>query len=193
MVEIREEPIGDLERHGEISIAFEVTSVLDLAVLDTDLADIRLAERSVAVPWLKDYDTIDGGPGQWASRFDVTHWGLLGAYDYEQRIGGAVVAFDTPNVDMLRGRRDLAILWDLRVARESRRAGVGSALFRAAEDWARERGCSALEVETQQINVPACRFYERMGCSLVAVDRHAYAELPNEAQLIWRRQLTAAA
>ncbi|MGQ0831265.1 MAG: GNAT family N-acetyltransferase [Microthrixaceae bacterium] len=190
MVEIREESIGDLERHGKISIAFEVTSLLDVEVLDAGPDGIRLAEVSVEVPWLKDYDSADGGPSRWASRFDVTNWGLLGAYNDRRRIGGAVVAFDTPNVLMLRGRRDLAVLWDLRVASDSRRSGVGAALFRASEEWARERGCSALEVETQQVNVPACRFYVRMGCSLASVDRHAYGELPDEVQLIWRRQLS---
>ncbi|MFZ6003926.1 MAG: GNAT family N-acetyltransferase [Actinomycetota bacterium] len=193
MFTIREEPIAYLERHGEISIAFEVASVLGPEALEDGLARVRLAERSVEVPWLKDYDAIDGGPGQWATRFDVANWGLLGAFDGERRIGGAVVAFDTPNVDMLRGRRDLAVLWDLRVASESRRSGVGRALFRAAEDWARERGCRVLEVETQHVNVPACRFYVRMGCSLVSVDRHAYPKLPDEAQLIWRRDLTPGA
>lgn len=94
-----------------------------------------------------------------------------------------------PNLHMLRDRTDLAVLWDLRVDHNARRLGAGAALFRASEAWARERGCSALEVETQQINVPACRLYARMGCSLAAVDRYAYAELPREVQLIWRRQL----
>lgn len=90
---------------------------------------------------------------------------------------------------MLRGRRDLAVLWDLRVT-QGCRSGAGAALFGAATAWARERGCRALEVETQQINVAACRFYQRMGCSLAAVDRFAYVDLPEETQLsgtwIWR-------
>ena len=31
------------------------------------------------------------------------------------RVGGAVLAFDTEGVDMLERRKDLAILWDIRV------------------------------------------------------------------------------
>jgi GNAT superfamily N-acetyltransferase len=46
---------------------------------------------------------------------------------------------------------------------EVRSSGVGSALFRAAEDWSRRRGCRTLKVETQNINLPACRFYVHMG------------------------------
>lgn len=189
MVAIHDEHIGDLDRQGEIAIAFEVTTILELELRDAGLGGILLAERPVDVPWVKDYDATDGGPRRWASRFDVSKWGLLGAYDNNRRIGGAVIAFDTPNVHLLRDRTDLAVLWDLRVDRDARRLGAGAALFRASEAWARERGCSALEVETQQINVPACRLYARMGCSLAAVDRYAYAELPKEVQLIWRRQL----
>jgi GNAT superfamily N-acetyltransferase len=163
--------------------------VFEMELLDAGLGGILLAERPVDVPWTKDYDATDGGPGRWASRFDVNSWGLLGAYDDERRIGGAVIAFDTPELHMLRGRRDLAVLWDLRVVHDARGSGAGAALFRASEAWARERGCSALEVETQQVNVPACHFYAQMGCSLAAVDRYGYADLPEEAQLIWRRQL----
>lgn len=189
MAEIREEPIGGLERHGEISIAYDVTRVFDVDLVDRGLGGILLAERSVNAPWTKDYDAADGGPGRWASQFDVTNWGLLGAYDDDQRIGGAVVAFDTPNLHLLRDRRDVAVLWDLRVDPDTRRRGVGADLFRVAETWARDRGCAAIEVETQSVNVGACRFYARMGCTLTAIGRHAYAEPWDETQLIWRREL----
>jgi ribosomal protein S18 acetylase RimI-like enzyme len=82
-------------------------------------------------------------------------------------------------------------LWDLRVRPEVRSAGIGTDLYRAVEDWARNRGCRTLKVETQNINVPACRFYARMGCTLGAVDRFAYPDLPDEVQLIWRKELHA--
>lgn len=190
---IREEPIEDLDRHGEISIAFEVTAVLAVELVEAGLGGLRLAEQPVDVPWVKDYDATDGGPMRWASRFDVSNWGLLAAHDGDRRVGGSAIAFDTPTVHMLRGRRDLAVLCDLRVANDVRRGGVGTALFRASEAWARERGCVGLEVETQQVNVPACRFYARMGCSLAAVDRYAYPEMSDEVRLIWRRDLCAGA
>jgi len=40
-----------------------------------------------------------------------------------------------------------------------------------------------LKVETQNINVPACRFYAKQGCVLRAVHPHAYSEFPDEAQV----------
>jgi GNAT superfamily N-acetyltransferase len=189
MLAVRAESIAQLDRHGQIPIEFEVRTILDVELVDGGLGGVRLEEVTVEDPWVKDHDTADGGPGHWPARFDVSSWGLLGAYEDDRRVGGAVIAFDSPEVHMLRGRRDLAVLWDLRVAPDRRRSGAGEALFQAAKTWARERGCRALEVETQQINVPACRFYRRMGCSLAAVDRFAYADLPDEAQLIWHLDL----
>ena len=62
-------------------------------------------------------------------------------------------------------------------------------LFRAAEDWARARHCVELKVETQNINVPACRFYAQQRCTLKSVRFDAYPDLPNEIQLLWHKAL----
>ena len=95
------------------------------------------------------------------------------------------MAWNTPGVDMLEGRRDLAVLWDIRVHRDHRCRGVGTQLFKRAAAWARERGCCFLKIETQNVNVPACRFYAAQGCELGAINRHAYAECPDEVELVW--------
>jgi GNAT superfamily N-acetyltransferase len=60
-------------------------------------------------------------------------------------------------------RSDLAVLWDIRVQPERRGRGVGKALFYASVDWACRRGCRQLKVETQNVNVAACRFYASQG------------------------------
>lgn len=189
-VNIAEESIRRLDEHARVSIAFLVEKILVTSLIEGGLCGLRLMEETVGQPWLKDYDAIDGeGPTRWPKRFDVSHWGLIAAHDGDQRVGGAVVAFDTPGVRMLDERDDLAVLWDLRIQPERRAAGIGSLLFRAVEDWARGRGCRLLKIETQNINVPACHFYRRMGCSLVSVDCLAYPDLPDEVQLIWAKQL----
>ena len=90
---------------------------------------------------------------------------------------------------MLEGRRDLAVLWDIRVDPQTRGLGVGSALFRAAERWARTRGCRTLKIETQNTNVPACTFYARQGCILKEIKRSAYPQLPDEIQMLWYKTL----
>jgi ribosomal protein S18 acetylase RimI-like enzyme len=92
---------------------------------------------------------------------------------------------------MLGGRDDIAVLWDIRVSPEARGAGLGSALFQATAGWAVARGCEWLKVEPQNVNVAACRFYQKMGCTLGAIDRFAYPDLPGEVQLLWWKALAA--
>jgi GNAT superfamily N-acetyltransferase len=167
-------------------IACEVVSRTD------SLGGFVLSERSIETPYVKNYDGIPGeGPAQWARRFDISIWGFIRARSKSRLIGGAVVAFNTGNVAMLEGRRDLAVLWDIRVSPDVRGKGVGSELLRASEAWAVSKGCRQLKVETQNINVRACKFYEGHGFVLRAVDRLAYPELPGEIQLLWYKDLSA--
>ena len=46
-----------------------------------------------------------------------------------------------------------------------------------------------VRVETQDVNVPACRFYHAHGFRLERVVLGAYPNLPNEVQLLWRKPL----
>ena len=188
-VEIRQFGPELLRRYGEVPIQFRVDSILRVEVLDDGLGGLRLAEAPVAQPYVKDYDTYDPrGPAGWAERFDVSRWGFFQALDAGRPVGGAVVAFDTPSLHVLAGRTDLAVLWDIRVHPDWRGRGVGTCLFRHAADWARTQGCRQLKIETQNVNVPACRFYAARGCRLAAIDRLGYAGDPrvaHEAMLVW--------
>jgi GNAT superfamily N-acetyltransferase len=158
------------------------------------LGGLTLIERSVAHPYVKDYDAIAGeGPLTWSRRFDLSKWGLFMARVGQRHVGGAAVVIDDRDVEMLDGRSDLALVWDIRVCHEVRGLGVGSALFRFAEDWSKARGGRLLKVETQNTNTAACRFYARQGCLLGAIDRFAYRDLPDEVQLLWYKDLTSSA
>lgn len=185
---VREEPISAISKLAEISIAFEVDRIFSVSELHRGLGGLTLSERELQTPYIKDYDEIEG-PARWADRFDLSNWGLIVAESGDRWVGSAVIAYDTPGVHMLEGRGDLTVLWDLRVAPEVRGKGVGAALFRSVEGWAIARGCRELKVETQNTNVAACRFYQRQGCVLGAINRFAYPELPDEVQLIWRKDL----
>ena len=179
-----------LGEYARIPIRFMVERILDIRQGDSSIG-FALTEQVLDCPYLKDYDAMDGGPEKWPERFDLSKWVFLAAHNGGQRVGGSALALDTPGVRMLEGRTDLAVLWDLRVSTEIRGQGVGSALFRAAEREAIEKGCTELKVETQNINVPACRFYEAQGCVLRAIDRCAYPQLPNEVQMLWYKDLVA--
>jgi GNAT superfamily N-acetyltransferase len=189
-LEIRQEAVtpSTLSEHAGISIAFVVDRILEVTLADGGLGGMSLTETTVAEPYVKNYDTIEG-PTRWADRFDVSNWGLLSAWRDGARVGGAVIAFRTPNVGMLGGRDDVAVLWDIRVALEQRGTGAGSALFRAYEGWAGARGADWLKIETQNVNTAACRFYRKMGCTLGAIDRFAYPGMPGEVRLLWWKRV----
>ena len=191
MIEIVRESPSRLAEYAKVSIAFEVLRVLDVqATLASGRERMALVDRVVSQPYVKDYDALRSGrPGSWPRQFDTTNWAVFAAYDDDERIGGAVGVMDPPELDMLEARIDLAVLWDIRVDPASRGRGVGVSLLHAVERWARERGARTLKVETQDINVPACRFYERHGFRLRTANRDAYPELPDETQLLWYKEL----
>ena len=188
-IEVVDVSVGTLVEYALIPIAFTVETVFDVAV-DHGGNRFRLSERAVETAYVKDYDALAESPVQWPARFDASRWALMIARIRGQCAGGAAIAYDASELDMLEGRSDLAVLWDIRVRPESRRRGVGAALLQAAETWALGRDCRQLKVETQNVNVGACRFYERCGFVLRAVHQGAYAECPDEVQLLWYKNLT---
>lgn len=181
---IRELPASQLATYAAVPIVFRVASRLVRPA--SPLAPDALVEVPVARPFDKDYDAASGtSPLDWDERFALERWGLLVAEIDGRVVGGAAVAPAAEVMPEHRVAAGSAVLWDLRVAPACRRLGVGSALFRASERWAGAHGHRMLVVETQDVNVAACRFYARMGCRLVSYEEHAYDTIPDEARLLW--------
>ncbi|MEO8890611.1 MAG: GNAT family N-acetyltransferase [Coleofasciculaceae cyanobacterium] len=65
-------------------------------------------------------------------------------------------------VDQLKGDRH-AHIFLLYVLPEYRRQGIGSALMRYAEDWARARGDRQIGLQVFQFNQPALSLYQQLG------------------------------
>ena len=126
---IAEEPITGLGLHGEIPIAFLVEHVLDVALVEEGLGGVVMSERAVEVPWVKDYDAIEGGTDEMSGTLRRHQLGTHLRPRLRPARGGAVVAFDTAGVSMLEGRGDLAVLWDIRVHPASRSSGMGHCSF----------------------------------------------------------------
>ncbi len=189
-IEIVVEGADALDEYASIPISYSVVELLDPDLPADADSLLPLVLRTPAEPIVKDYDAQPGNhPGDWPLRFDVRSWGFLAAYSRGDRVGGAVVISQCPDIDMLDGRDDLALLWDIRVAAAVRNRGVGTALLAATESWARSRNAREMKVETQNVNVPACRFYARHGFILREVRRGAYVDLPGEVQLLWYKDL----
>ena len=185
-VQIVEIGPGDLREYGRIPSRFEVKASLQVELIDGGLGGVLLKQVAVETPYWKDYDASGDTPVDWPTSFDVSNWGFFLAKDRGRAVGGAAVAFASTGTDMLEGRKDLSVLWDLRVRPEYR--GVGIALFRHAAGWSRKHGCLQMKVETQNTNLPACRFYQRMGCELGEIHRFGYVNVPemkHEVMLCW--------
>jgi GNAT superfamily N-acetyltransferase len=192
-VTIEEGTPGDLERYAAVSPAFLVESVLQVEAVDGGVQGIALREEPVVEPYTKDYDASEDGPRSWPAKAGAGGLGIFIAQRDREAVGGAIVALTTPEVAPL-AWPDSATLCDIRVRSDLRGQGVGGRLLDSAVEWARERGAHSLLIETQNVNVPACRFYASRGAELAAIDRFAYAasadaRVAAEVMLVWRLAL----
>ena len=190
-IDVARVPPSALAEYARVPIAFEVRSVLDVVPAEEGLGGLALSERVLDAPYVKDYDASGPEhPPAWAERFDLSAgWAFFAAREGGRWVGAAAAAHDAPGLDWFDGRRDVAVLQDIRVAPEARGRGVGAALLRAVEGWAIDRGARRMKVETQNVNAGACRFYARQGFVLGAIHRFAYPDLPGEARLLWYKDL----
>jgi streptothricin acetyltransferase len=76
-----------------------------------------------------------------------------------------------------------AYLEELAVSTEFRGKGVGRALMNRAIEWAKHQNFPGITLETQDNNVPACKFYENCGFVLGGFDLYAYRNLDNASEI----------
>lgn len=185
---IIQETVDQLAAYESVAIGFEVRSRVDLDVLA--VSGGQRVEDIPVEPWWKDYDSCEEDrPTMLPARFDFSNWAIFSAFEKEVRLGGTIVARDCPGCDMLEGRADLSVIFDIRIDSGARGRGVGRALFNYVCAWAKQQGCIEVRVETQEVNVGACRFYRAMGCRLRSADLGAYGPDIDEAKLIWSLDL----
>ena len=81
-----------------------------------------------------------------------------------------------------------AYIQDIAVDIRFRKIGVGRKLMARAMDWARTKNLAGVMLETQNNNVGACKFYERLGFQLAGFDQALYRGIDpntNEIALYW--------
>lgn len=121
----------------------------------------RLAEEAVTPTLRKRYPFAPFDPGERA------HWDHATVASESGRVVGfAAAQYAAWN------RR--AVIWHLYVAPECRGRGVGRQLLSSVEAFAQERGARCLWLETQNVNLPAVRFYLHAGFTLCGLDTSLY-------------------
>jgi len=69
---------------------------------------------------------------------------------------------------------------DIPIDKNYRGKGIGKLLIEKAIEWAKGKNCMGMQVETQDVNVNACKFYERLGFVLGGVDMFRYKSSETE-------------
>ena len=176
----------DFPQYDRIPMLAHVSSYYRIDKADRGLGGFTLVETPVT-PYVRDMSIYEVA-AEYENQFDITNWAIFMASDGEKAVGGITVVSRTAEVDMLSGRDDLAVLWDIRVDDDYKRQGVGQALFDIAVRWSREQGLTQMKIECQNINIPACKFYHKQGAVLSAIDEYAYyndTEFRHEVQFMW--------
>jgi ribosomal protein S18 acetylase RimI-like enzyme len=172
VIRIVREGVERLAEYATVPITFEVSSKLSLPALKIG----RFVEDAVE-PFVKDYDAVESErPTSLPDRLGHDHLVVLAAYKNDSRVGGAILHFPS-EVE--------AQLIDLRIHPESRRSGLGRRLVQSALAEVAHRGIPTMEIETQDTNVAACRFYHSLGASLVWIEPNGYPGFSDEAKLVW--------
>jgi GNAT superfamily N-acetyltransferase len=187
MITIKQVDTTCFAQYDTIPMFVNVTSEYWLVKHNDGLGGVAFIETPVE-PYTKDFCVgKDESVTRWA-KWDLSNWAFFMAFDGDKPIGAACIVTRTDGVNMLCRRDDLAVLWDIRVADEYQRQGVGRSLFRSAVDWSKSQGMKQFKIECQNNNVPAVKFSHKQGAVLGSFDEYAYYGDPysvGETQFIW--------
>ncbi|WP_127499192.1 GNAT family N-acetyltransferase [Paenibacillus glycanilyticus] len=83
-----------------------------------------------------------------------------------------------------------ALVVDIGVSASSRQQGIGTRLLEKAVEWARQNHQIGLMLETQDVNLSACRFYARNHFIIGGVDTMLYSKFSTarEKAIFWYRK-----
>ncbi|WP_316252443.1 GNAT family N-acetyltransferase [Bacillus sp. YC2] len=91
-------------------------------------------------------------------------------------------------VTVKRNWNEYAYIEDMKVDIKHRRQGIGRTLVEQVIQWAKEHKMPGIMLETQNVNVKACQFYESCGFKIGGFDFCLYKGIKkhaNEAALYW--------
>ncbi len=165
MTEIR--PLSQFDPVAFVALAggYTTTEMYRVAWSESDAqATFTLALESLPAPEPFRFPFVEEELDRYAALVPNAY--SFGAYNGEALIGIAL------GEEMSWNRT--VWLWEFHVAEAYRRRGTGRRLMAAVAERARAANQRALVLETQNTNVPAIRFYRRVGCTIEGVDISYY-------------------
>jgi len=177
-IDVRSVSVTDAPALHRLDYSFETERIYTLRVSgvlaqsddspnvpDKPALAFELWETPVDLPLYKSYREYDRTLEEVEAKLSNIDGG------YVALAGGQVAGVVLLNVEQ---GRSVARIEDIIVGRLFRRYGIGSLLLNCASDWARNHGCWAIVLETQNVNYPAIQFYLRNGLEVWSIHRHFY-------------------
>ena len=174
------------ELYDKVSMNVDVHSEYQVKRINSGLGGFIFEEVQVE-PYIKDLSGYECAI-EYEREFDITNWRFYMAFDGEIPVGAMTVVGKTEGLNMLYGREDACVLWDIRVADAYKHNGIGQKLFDMGVINAKNDGYQQMIIECQNNNVQACKFYQKQGAVLSKIDMYAYyfdSDAKNEIQFIW--------
>jgi len=174
------------ELYDKVEMNVPVRSKYIVERIDSGLGGVLLKEVKVE-PYTKDLSIYERAI-EYEKQFDISNWRFYMAFDGDMPIGAMTIAGTTNGMNMLAGRDDACVLWDIRVDDAYKYQGVGQKLLDMGIFGAKEDGYRQMIIECQNNNIPACKFYKKQGAVLSKIDMYAYysePEIRDEIQFVW--------
>ena len=127
---------------------------------------IALELVSLPQPFHKRYDHLDAETMKHYQRILALGFSF-GAYDEDLCMGFTIAEPRYWNKSLW--------VWELQVAKTHRRRGIGRRLVNELAEKARGAGLRSIVCETQNTNVPAIRFYRKVGFNIEGIDLSYYS------------------
>lgn len=166
--------LADIPKLAQIRPRYFSETVLEVERLHDGLSlGWRLTEKPLAVPFDKGslYDFSGAVQDEIRVRLGMNENACEWVAVEGQRIVGILDA-------EYRAWNNTVFIWNLMIDQDYRRMGLGRQLWEKSVTYGREREARAITLETQHTNVPACKFYLKMGCQLVGLDESLYTNAP---------------
>jgi ribosomal protein S18 acetylase RimI-like enzyme len=185
MLEIKPLLTLDRETISRIITGYVTTEQYKITYTESETNTVFALELvTLDKPYVKHYDHVDDE--EFAEYQEILQEGFsLGAYADNMLVGIALVAVQSWN-NSLR-------VQEFHVVESQRGKGIGRLLMNAVFEKGRAANFRIVICETQHTNVPAIRFYRRIGFKMEAIDLSLYSNhdfRDNEVAVFMKYKLT---